>query len=80
MSPRANTLVSSLERATGGMFRSYVLGVMSPARSLCATPVKQFRSNYFRSSRPYTGGRFRSYDLWVISHNHPQIRLQRVKR
>ena len=24
---------------TGGRFRSYVLGVMSPARFLCATPV-----------------------------------------
>ena len=25
---------------TGDRFRSYVLGVMSPARFLCATPVK----------------------------------------
>jgi hypothetical protein len=30
---------------TGGMFRSYVLGVMSPARFLCATPV------YFDTNR-----------------------------
>ncbi len=33
---------------TGSMFRSYALGVMSPARSLCAMPVgttRRYRSD-----------------------------------
>ena len=32
-----------IEMDTGDTFRSYVLGVMSPARFLCATPVLHAR-------------------------------------
>ena len=46
---------------TGGTFRSYDLGVMSPARFLCATPVKTRLQSWS------TGGTFRSYDLGVMS-------------
>jgi hypothetical protein len=50
---------------TGEVIRTPDLGVMSPARSLCATPMKHVALLW--SSRPCAGGRFRSYVLPVIS-------------
>jgi hypothetical protein len=50
---------------TGSWIRTNALGVMSPARSLCAIPVKHVALLW--SSRPCAGGRFRSYVLPVIS-------------
>ena len=50
---------------TGDRVRTYDLGVMSPARFLCATPVKHVALLW--SSRPSPGDTFRSYDLEVMS-------------
>ena len=51
---------------TDDRVRTYVLGVMSPARFLCATSVKHVALLW--SSRPSPGDRFRSCDLVVMSH------------
>jgi len=57
---------------TGSWIRTNALGVMSPARSLCATPVKHVALLW--SSRPSPGDRFRSCDLVVMSHARCPLR------